>query len=66
MTDQKDTIDAWFEDPAMALDIARSMASTAWEIDFIEQQIARYEQYGDRMFMSGRQADTIKRIARLG
>ena len=66
MADQKDTIDTFFDDPSEALGTAQCLASTEWEMDFISQQIARYNRFGDMMLLSQKQADIIRRIGRLG
>lgn len=65
MPAQNDTADFWFEDPGAAIDMACLQASTSWEIDFMEQQRARFERYGAKMFLSGKQADIIRKIGKL-
>jgi hypothetical protein len=65
MSDIPDTIDSFFDDPADALHLAQSHASTSWEMEFVEAQIARYEKYGEKMFLSSKQADIIRKIGKL-
>jgi hypothetical protein len=65
MTDLKDTADTWFDDVAAALDMAQAHASSAWEMDFVSQQIDRFHRYGEKMFLSAKQADIIRRIGKL-
>jgi hypothetical protein len=65
MSDNKDTVDTFFDDPADALHLARCHASTSWEMEFVEAQIARYEKYGEKMFLSQKQADIIRKIGKL-
>ena len=42
---------------------AEENASSDWEMGFVEDLSERYEQYGDDMFLSEKQAEILRRIA---
>jgi hypothetical protein len=51
-----------FEDFAEALCEAEACASTDWEMEFVADLRQRFDRYGDAMYLTLRQADTIRRI----
>lgn len=51
-------------DFADLLDEAGDNAKGAWDEQFVEDLRSKYEEYGDRMFLSERQEDVLKRIAK--
>lgn len=42
---------------------AESNAKGAWEEEFVDSMIARYDEYAERMFISDRQLEILERIA---
>ena len=52
-------------DFADILTSARTYAKTLWEKDFVDYLSDKYDEYGDDMFLSERQAEIILRIARV-
>jgi hypothetical protein len=40
------------------------MAITDWEMDFVSELRARFDQFGTRMYLTARQADKLRKIAR--
>ncbi len=51
-----------FED---ILDSAESYAKNDWEEQFVSDLRDKYEEWGDEMFLSDRQADILLRIAKV-
>lgn len=66
MTD-KTTVLSFFEESEVfdILHLAQSNASTSWEQDFMQQQISRYQTYQGRMLLSEKQANVIRKLARI-
>lgn len=50
-----------FED---LLSLAESQAKTDWEMEFVSDLYGKYEKYGDGMFLSDKQRETLEKIAR--
>lgn len=45
------------------LEDARMNAANDWEEEFVADMVARFEQYGRRMYLSDAQKQTLERIA---
>ena len=60
VTDHDFTLD--FED---ILDSAESYAKNDWEEQFVSDLRDKYDEWGDEMFLSDRQADILLRIAKV-
>lgn len=61
MSQQVADLDYDFED---LLSEAESNARGAWEEDFTDGVRDKFDEYGDRMYLSDRQEDVLKRIAK--
>ena len=58
--DQYDNVSD-FED---LLSLAESQAKTDWEMEFVSDLNDKYEKYGDGMFLSQKQRETLEKIAK--
>lgn len=61
------TVATEFEAPSdftELLDDAESNATTGWEMDLVADLKAKYDKYGDKMFISQKQIDALNRVAR--
>ena len=47
------------------LEAAEANAKTDFEMDFVEQMVDRYGEWGDEMFISEKQWETLAKIARV-
>lgn len=61
MSQQVQDLDYDFED---LLSEAESKARGAWEENFTEDMRDKFDEYGDRMYLSDRQEEILKRIAK--
>ncbi|WP_295409056.1 hypothetical protein [uncultured Thiocystis sp.] len=53
-----------FADIAGTLEAAEVNASTDWEMELVASLIARYDEYGESLFLSDRQAEILRKLAR--
>ena len=53
-----------FADIAGTLEAAEANASTDWEMEFVASLIARYDADGESLFLSDRQAEILRKLAR--
>ena len=53
-----------FADIAGTLEAAEANASTDWEMELVASLIARYDEYGESLFLSDRQAEILRKLAR--
>ena len=61
-----DTISDKFDSPDDFDDLlytAEQQAGTYWEMEFCSDMRDRFEEYGDRMYLSDRQRETLEKIA---
>lgn len=56
------TISEIYDDPDEVMELLYEAATTEWEMDFADNLNEKFEDWGDDMFLSTRQADTIDRI----
>ena len=61
MSQQIRNLDYDFED---LLSEAESNAKGSWEENFVEEARTRFNEYDDRMFLSEKQEEILKRIAK--
>lgn len=61
MSQQIRNLDYDFED---LLSEAKSNAKGSWEENFVEEIRTRFNEYDDRMFLSEKQEEILKRIAK--
>jgi hypothetical protein len=56
------TVSDLYDDFEDVLDIAESNARGAWEEQFVDDLRAKFDEYGERMFLSDRQNEVLQRI----
>lgn len=56
------TVADFFDDFEDVLYVAERKARGAWEEQFVADLTEKFEQYGERMFLSERQAEVLNRI----
>lgn len=56
------TVADMYDDFGGVLWVAETRARTPWEKQFVADLQDRFDQYGDRMYLSDRQAEVLDRI----